>query len=114
MTFALDNPSTGYSSLTYPKRLPVDLFNIDQCLVIDMLGDWDSLAILQAAVGLTKAFHHDIFAEGVETGTILIQMGCDLARGYGIARAMPAGKLPAWVASWQPDAACSSLPDSAA
>jgi hypothetical protein len=28
-----------------------------------------------------------------------------LAQGYGIARPMPPEQLPAWVATWQPDAA---------
>jgi hypothetical protein len=41
--------------------------------------------------------------ETVEHGTLLLQLGCDLAQGYGIARPMPAYQLPAWSATWRPD-----------
>ena len=108
--FALDDFGTGYSSLTYLKRLPVALLKIDQSFVKDMLEDVDNLAILKATIGLAKAFHREVIAEGVETvehGTNLLQMGCELAQGYGIARPMPASDMPAWVHAWKPDAAWS-------
>jgi len=42
---------------------------------------------------------------------VLRQLGCALAQGYGIARPMPAEQMPAWVATWQPDAAWCGLPN---
>jgi diguanylate cyclase (GGDEF)-like protein/PAS domain S-box-containing protein len=111
--FALDDFGTGYSSLTYLKRLHVTLLKIDQSFVRDMLDDPDDLAILQGVIGLAAAFKREVIAEGVETiahGTALLQLGCELAQGYGIARPMPADQLPGWVASWQPDAAWIALP----
>ena len=106
--FALDDFGTGYSSLTYLKRLQVALLKIDQSFVRDMLEDRDDLAILQGVIGLAAAFKREVIAEGVETvahGTALVQLGCKLAQGYCIARPMPAEQMPAWVATWQPDAA---------
>ncbi|MBK6999233.1 MAG: EAL domain-containing protein [Rhodoferax sp.] len=106
--FALDDFGTGYSSLTYLKRLRVALLKIDQSFVRDMLVDPDDLAILRGVIGLAAAFKREVIAEGVETvahGTALLQLGCELAQGYGIARPMPPEKLPAWVATWQPDSA---------
>jgi hypothetical protein len=35
---------------------------------------------------------------------MLLQLGCELAQGYGIARPMPAPALAPWLASWKPDA----------
>jgi len=108
VSFALDDFGTGYSSLTYLKRLPVTLLKIDQSFVRDMLDDADDLAILKGVISLAKAFHREVIAEGVETvahGTALLQLGCELAQGYGIARPMPAADLLAWAASWKPDAA---------
>ncbi|OQW87892.1 MAG: diguanylate cyclase [Rhodoferax ferrireducens] len=108
--FALDDFGTGYSSLTYLKRLPVSLLKMDQSFVRDMLIDPDNQAILEAVIGLARAFRRAVIAEGVETiahGTRLLEMGCDLAQGYGIARPMPAAAVPDWVASWRPDAAWS-------
>jgi len=113
--FALDDFGTGYSSLTYLKRLRVALLKIDQSFVRDMLDDPDDLAILEGVIGLAAAFKRDVIAEGVETvahGTALLQLGCALAQGYGIARPMPPEQMPAWVATWQPDAAWCAVPDS--
>jgi diguanylate cyclase (GGDEF)-like protein/PAS domain S-box-containing protein len=113
--FALDDFGTGYSSLTYLKRLRVTLLKIDQSFVRDMLEDPDDLAILQGVIGLAAAFKREVIAEGVETvahGTALLHLGCELAQGYGIARPMPPEQLPAWAATWQPDAAWCAVPNS--
>ncbi len=104
--FAIDDFGTGYSSLSYLKRLPDAVLKIDQGFVRDMLEDPDDLAIVEGVIGLARVFRREIIAEGVETvdhGELLLQLGCHLAQGYGIARPMPAERLPGWVASWQPD-----------
>jgi len=70
-----------------------------------MLEDPEDLAILEGVLGLAAAFRRQPIAEGVESiahGEMLLDLGCDLAQGYGIARPMPAEEVPAWVASWQP------------
>ncbi len=106
VTFALDDFGTGYSSLTYLRRLPADLIKIDQVFVHDMLIDPEDLAIVEGVIGLTKAFGREVIAEGVETvehGKALLQIGCELAQGYGIARPMKASDIPEWSASWKPD-----------
>jgi diguanylate cyclase (GGDEF)-like protein/PAS domain S-box-containing protein len=105
VSFALDDFGTGYSSLTYLKRLPVAQIKIDQSFVRDMLHDPDDLAIVESVLGLATAFRRQTIAEGVETrehGEMLLQLGCELAQGYGIARPMPASELPAWAAVWKP------------
>jgi len=105
VTFALDDFGTGYSSLIYLKRLAVTQLKIDQSFVHDMLDDPDDLAILEGVLGLANAFQRQVIAEGVETvehGEMLLQLGCELAQGYGIAHPMPAQDLPAWIAGWRP------------
>jgi diguanylate cyclase (GGDEF)-like protein/PAS domain S-box-containing protein len=104
--FALDDFGTGYSSLTYLKRLPAHMIKIDQSFVRDMLEDADDLAIIEGVVGLAKTFRRDVIAEGVETiahGEALLQLGCEMAQGYGIARPMPAGDIPKWLSDWKAD-----------
>lgn len=106
VSFALDDFGTGYSSLTYIRRLPTNLIKIDQSFVRDMLDDIDDLAIVEGVIGLAKSFKRDVIAEGVETiehGTALLQLGCELAQGYGIAKPMPACDIPNWARNWKPD-----------
>ena len=87
--------------------LNLNLLKIDQSFVRDMLEYPDDMAIPEGIIGLAAAFKREVIAEGVETvahGTRLLQLGCELAQGYGIARPMPADQLQAWAPSWQPDA----------
>ena len=98
---ALDDFGTGYSSLTYLKRLPAQVLKIDQSFVRDMLDDPEARAIVEGVLGLARAFDRRAVAEGAETLAhceMLLNMGCDLAQGYGIARPMPADQIPAWQA----------------
>ncbi|MEN8168814.1 MAG: PAS domain S-box protein [Pseudomonadota bacterium] len=102
--FALDDFGTGYSSLTYLKRLPAAVLKIDQSFVRDLLDDPDDLAITEGILGLAHAFNRTPVAEGVESvqhGTLLLNLGCDIAQGYGIARSMPAEQLPVWINNFQ-------------
>ena len=106
VSFALDDFGTGYASLTYLKWLPAELLKIDQSFVRDMLDDPDDLAIVESVIGLANAFQRHTIAEGVETvehGEMLLQLGCELAQGYGIAKPMPADALAGWIGQWQPD-----------
>jgi diguanylate cyclase (GGDEF)-like protein len=107
VSFALDDFGTGYSSLTYLRRLPADLIKIDQSFVRDMLIDTDDFAIVEGVIALAKSFKREVIAEGVETiehGKALLQLGCNLAQGYGIAKPMPPFDVPAWINNWRPDA----------
>jgi len=106
VSVALDDFGTGYSSLAYLKRLPANVLKIDQSFVREMFDDPENLTILEGVLGLASAFRLNVIAEGVETtdhGVVLLQLGCELAQGYGIARPMPPDQLPLWAAQWQPD-----------
>jgi diguanylate cyclase (GGDEF)-like protein/PAS domain S-box-containing protein len=102
--FAIDDFGTGYSSLSYLKQLQAGTLKIDQSFIRDMLDDPDDLAIVDGIVGLAVAFRREVIAEGVETpehGRMLLQLGCEAAQGYGIARPMAPELLPAWITAWQ-------------
>ena len=102
--FSIDDFGTGYSSLSYLKRLPVHTLKIDQSFVRGMLEDPEDLAILVGVLGLAEAFQRKVIAEGVETldhGEMLLDLGCEGAQGYAIARPMPVDKIVRWVATWQ-------------
>jgi EAL domain-containing protein (putative c-di-GMP-specific phosphodiesterase class I) len=102
--FALDDFGTGYSTLTYLKRLPVDVLKIDRSFVRNMLDDAQDLAIVQGVIGLARTFGCTVIAEGVETpaqARLLIDMGCDFGQGHGIASPMPAAQVLAWARSFR-------------
>jgi diguanylate cyclase (GGDEF)-like protein/PAS domain S-box-containing protein len=113
VSIGLDDFGTGYSSLTYLKRLPANVLKIDQSFVRDMLEEPENLTIVEGVMGLAAAFHRQVIAEGVETaehGLMLLQMGCDLAQGFGIAASMPAHEFPAWAGGWSPDPRWAEVP----
>ncbi len=98
--FALDDFGTGYSTLTYLKRLPLDMLKIDRSFVINMLNDRHDLAIVEGVIGLSETFGCSVVAEGVDTleqAQRLIEIGCDMGQGNGIAPPMPADEVVEWV-----------------
>lgn len=112
--FAIDDFGTGYSSLTYLKRLPAESIKIDQSFVREVLSDHNNLIIVQGVIGLASAFQRRLIAEGVETpehGRLLMQLNCDLAQGFGIAKPMPAEALPGWLQAWRPDPGWTEIAD---
>jgi diguanylate cyclase (GGDEF)-like protein/PAS domain S-box-containing protein len=100
---ALDDFGTGYASLRHYRQLPVDQLKIDRSFVLDMLADKEARAIVGAVVQLARTFERKVIAEGVETpahAAALIELGCELGQGFGIARPMPGAHLIPWF-SWQ-------------
>ena len=105
MRVALDDFGTGYSSLSYFRRLATDTVKVDRSFVREMLTQPGDRAIVETVVGLAGAFGCDVVAEGVvdpEAGAALVAMGCHVVQGFGIARPMPAERVPAWLASFGP------------
>jgi EAL domain-containing protein (putative c-di-GMP-specific phosphodiesterase class I) len=101
--FSLGDFGTGYSSLSYLKRLRTQTIKIDKSFVRDILHDRDDLALTTAVIGLARAFGRQVIAEGLESaehGELLLQLGCEVAQGYYIARPMPPADIPDWVAGF--------------
>jgi diguanylate cyclase (GGDEF)-like protein/PAS domain S-box-containing protein len=97
--FALDDFGTGFSSLSYLKRLPAETIKIDQSFIGGLLEDGDDLTLVSAIVALAAAFKRHVVAEGVETAeqcAKLLQLGCERAQGFGIARPMPSHEVLPW------------------
>jgi EAL domain-containing protein (putative c-di-GMP-specific phosphodiesterase class I) len=117
--FALDDFGTGYSTLTYLKRLPVDVLKIDRSFVHHMLDDSQDRAIVEGVIGLARTFGCTVVAEGVESpaqARTLLELGCDIGQGTGIAAPMPAAQVANWVRDYKGMFALTpaSTPDSAA
>jgi diguanylate cyclase (GGDEF)-like protein/PAS domain S-box-containing protein len=102
--FALDDFGTGYSTFTYLKRLPLDYLKIDRSFVHNMLDDKQDMAIVEGVIGLSDTFGCTVVAEGIELAAqvgALIERGCDVGQGNGIAEAMPVERVYEWVRGYR-------------
>jgi diguanylate cyclase (GGDEF)-like protein/PAS domain S-box-containing protein len=98
--FSLDDFGTGFSNLTSLKRLPVDVLKIDRSFVHQMLDDAQDRAIVEGVIGLAGTFGCTVVAEGVESpaqARALLDMGCALGQGIGIAAPMPVAQVADWI-----------------
>jgi diguanylate cyclase (GGDEF)-like protein/PAS domain S-box-containing protein len=101
---ALDDFGTGYSTLTYLKRLPVDVLKIDRSFIHHMLDDPQDRGIVEGVIGLARTFGCTVVAEGVESpaqARTLLDMGCSIGQGTGLAAPMAASQVPAWVRDYR-------------
>lgn len=90
---AMDDFGTGYTSLAYLQRLPIDLLKIDSRFVTDMLEDQDSTAIVRAVLSLATALGMSTTAEGVECAELakaLTALGCTNGQGFHFAEPLDA------------------------
>lgn len=100
---AIDDFGTGYSSLAYLRHLPLDELKIDQLFVKNAATSQADRDIIAAVVKLAHQFKLATVAEGAEddaTIAILREMGCDIAQGYGISRALPPAQFLEWVIAY--------------
>ncbi len=100
VSFSIDDFGSGYSSLIYLRRLPVDIIKIDQSFVHNMLTNQEDMAVVRSVITLCREFDRKVVAEGVEKAEqarILRELGCDFAQGFGIARGLPGHKVVEWM-----------------
>ncbi|WOI38195.1 EAL domain-containing protein [Alteromonas sp. CI.11.F.A3] len=94
ITISIDDFGTGFSSLVYLKKLPIDELKIDRSFVSDLEANTDDQAIIQAILGLAKNLNISIIAEGVETQdqqAFLVDNACTYAQGYYFDKPMSIG-----------------------
>ena len=95
---SLDDFGTGFSSLSYLKRLPLDQLKIDQAFVRDLLTDANDVAIVRTIVALGRSLGMEVIAEGVETAAqrdALAAAGCHAYQGYYYGRPVPLAQFEA-------------------
>ncbi len=88
-----DDFGTGYASLSYLKKFPLDGLKIDRTFVLELLAGSDDAAIVGSTINLSRQLGLSVIAEGIEnraTADLLVSMGCEEGQGYFFGRPMPA------------------------
>jgi EAL domain-containing protein (putative c-di-GMP-specific phosphodiesterase class I) len=90
---ALDDFGSGYSALTYLRKLPIDEVKVDYDLIGHVLTDPRAEAIVSAVIDLAHALDVTTVAEGVEnieTADWLRERGCEVVQGILYSPPIPA------------------------
>ncbi len=98
---SLDDFGSGYSSLTYLKRLPFEKIKIDQSFVREIMRDPDDAIIVRTIIAMGKALRLEVTAEGVETEEQLKYLslqGCLLFQGYLFSPPLPLAAFELFIA----------------
>ncbi|PZG23250.1 GGDEF-domain containing protein [Micromonospora craterilacus] len=110
---AVDDFGTGFSSLAFLARIPVDELKVDRSFVLRMADSPQAAAIVRSTVGLAHELGLRVVAEGVETAaqrSALAELGCTAAQGYHFFKPMPADKIGAVLGSLARQAPTNVLP----
>ncbi|WP_372831592.1 EAL domain-containing protein [Pontibacterium sp.] len=86
---SVDDFGVGYSSMSYMKRLPLDIIKIDRSFITDLADDENDRQISQAIISLSHSLGYRVTAEGVENPAqlaFLEHCRCDFAQGYLFSR----------------------------
>ncbi|MDP3590076.1 MAG: EAL domain-containing protein, partial [Methylobacter sp.] len=87
---------TGYSSLAYLQRMPIDQLKIDRSFVQDITRNENDAALVNAIIAMAGSLKLDIIAEGVETFEQvdhLVGCGCNAFQGYWFSRPLPGAEV---------------------
>jgi EAL domain-containing protein (putative c-di-GMP-specific phosphodiesterase class I) len=99
---SVDDYGTGYSSLEYLLKLPINEIKLDRAFSMDLAHEARSVAIVRSTIDLTHALGLRMVAEGVEneeTLVILRDLGCDLVQGWHLGRSTSSADFERFVAA---------------
>ena len=95
---AIDDFGIGFSSLSYLRRLPVDVVKIDRSFVAGVATGTEEWTLARGIIRLVHSLGLETVAEGVERAeqrAHLMALGCRLAQGFYFARPAPAEAITA-------------------
>ncbi len=85
MSISIDDFGTGFSSMNYIKKYPLDRLKIAKELVDNIAINETDRDVVKSVITLAKNIELKTIAEGVEDETqleILRELGCDEIQGY--------------------------------
>jgi len=82
---SLDDFGTGFSSLNYLTKLPLNTLKVDKTFVDNIKTDSKEKAVIESIISLVHKLELEVIAEGVETKEqleYLIQSNCNNVQGF--------------------------------
>lgn len=95
---SLDDFGTGFSSLSYLKKLPIDTLKIDKSFIDTVLSDGATRVITESIISMVRTLGLETIAEGVEQEQqykYLHAIGCDIIQGYYFGKPLPVQEMEA-------------------
>jgi EAL domain-containing protein (putative c-di-GMP-specific phosphodiesterase class I) len=93
VSLSLDDFGTGWSSLSYLRRFPLDRIKIDRSFIRDVMSQQSASAVVQGIMTLASSLGLGCIAEGVETAQQLEYLQgerCEEIQGFLVSAALPA------------------------
>ncbi len=101
LRLAVDDFGTGYCSLSYLTKFPIDTIKIDQSFVRQIDTSPAEASIVTAVISMAHSLNLVVVAEGVETQEhfeFLVDRGCDEAQGYYFSQPVAAASFTSLLA----------------
>jgi diguanylate cyclase (GGDEF)-like protein len=96
VSIAMDDFGTGYFSLGYLRRLPVDMVKLDRSFVRGIPESSEDALIAQTIIAMARCLNISLVVEGVENARQLRffrQQGCDIVQGYLFSEPVDAAEM---------------------
>ncbi len=97
---SIDDFGSGYSSLAYLSKLPVNSLKVDRSFIREIPAQANDMAITAAIIAMAHKLQLKVVAEGVETSAqldFLRDNECDFIQGYLFSRPLPLAELQIWL-----------------
>lgn len=94
--FSMDDFGTGFSSLSYLRRLPLDTLKIDKSFIDTVVTDNPTRTIAETIIDMGKKLGFHTIAEGVEDEVqfdLLREIGCENIQGFYMGKPMESEKI---------------------
>jgi len=96
INISMDDFGTGFSSLSFLQKLPLDTLKVDRAFIKDIGANGENSQLAKLIIAVAKELKLSIVAEGVETEEhldFLKKAECDEFQGYLTSPALPASQF---------------------
>lgn len=100
---SIDDFGTGFSSLSYFKKIPASELKIDKAFIQNMLESEADRKIVETIIELAHRFDMQVVAEGLESEdqvNLARELGCDTGQGFYFSKALPHDEFCRWLAAY--------------